>query len=163
LTALDAPRYVKLMDRLPKAIEHPRVVDDGVSLPGMAAVQFRKLRKAVKALPKRPSDDDLHAVRIKVKRARYAAELAETMVGRTAQGFAVRAKKLQDALGEHQDAAVAEERLRALTGDDDGRSVRGLAAELVTRQRTRRQAAQLDFFAQWPKLKRRGDKAWKDD
>jgi CHAD domain-containing protein len=110
-------------------------------------------------LPKAPSNDDLHAVRIKVKRARYAAELAQTMVGRPAKRFVARARKVQDILGEHQDAAVAEERLRALVGRDGGPE-RLLAGKLATRQRARRHAAQADFFEQWPKLKRRGDKAW---
>ena len=161
MVALDGPRYAKLLERLETAIQRPRVVAAGVSLPAIAAVQFKKLRKAVKALPKRPSNDDLHAVRIKVKRARYAAELAETMVGRPAKRFVARARKLQDIRGEHQDAAVAEERLRALVGRHGGRPERWLAGKLVTRQRARRQAAQMDFFEQWPKLKRRGDKAWK--
>jgi CHAD domain-containing protein len=161
IAALDGARYVRLLDRLEKSIQHPRVVDAGVSLPALAAVQFKKLRKAVKALPKRPSDADLHAVRIKVKRARYAAELAETMVGRPATRFVARAKKVQDILGEHQDAAVAEERLRNLVDPHGGHPGRLLAGKLVTRQRARRQAAQMDFFEQWPKLKRRGDKAWK--
>jgi len=160
LAALDGARYIKLLDRLDNAIEHPRVVAAELSLPAVAAGQFRKLRKAVKALPKSPSDDDLHAVRIKVKRARYAAELAQTMVGRPARRFVTRAKKLQDILGEHQDAAVAETRLRALVGRVGGRQERLLAGKLVTRQRARRQAAQMDFFEQWPKLKRRGDKTW---
>jgi CHAD domain-containing protein len=161
IAALDGARYLRLLDRLEKSIQHPRVVHAGVSLPAIAAVHFKKLRKAVKALPKRPSDDDLHAVRIRVKRARYAAELAETMVGRPAKRFVSKAKKLQDILGEHQDAAVAEERLRTLVGRHVGRPERLLAGRLVTRQRARRQAAQMDFFEQWPKLKRRGDKAWK--
>jgi CHAD domain-containing protein len=161
IAALDGPRYAKLLDRLEKSIQHPRVVDAGVSLPAIAAVQFKKLRKAVKALPKRPSDDDLHAVRIKVKRARYAAELAEAMVGQPAKRFVARAKKVQDILGEHQDAAVAEERLRALVGRHGGRPEQLLAGKLVTRQQARRQAAQMDFFEQWPKLKRRGNKVWK--
>jgi len=159
LAALDGPRYIKLLDRLDDAIEHPRVVTAKLSLPAIAAGQFKKLRRAVKALPETPSNDDLHAVRIKVKRARYAAELAQTMVGRPARRFVARAKKLQDILGEHQDAAVAEERLRAL-GRNGGRPERLLAGKLVTRQRARRHAAQMDFFDQWPKLKRRGDEAW---
>ncbi len=158
--ALDGPRYLKLLDRLDNAVEYPRVVTAKLSLPAIAAGQFRKLRKAVKALPEAPSNDDLHAVRIKVKRARYAAELAQTLVGRPAKQFVTRAKKVQDILGEHQDAAVAEGRLRALVGRDGDRPERLLARKLVTRQRARRHAAQTDFFEQWPKLKRRGDKAW---
>jgi len=122
--ALDGPRYLQLLDRLDNAVEYPRVVTAKLSLPAIAAGQFRKLRKAVKALPETPSNDDLHAVRIKVKRARYAAELAQTLVGRPAKQFVARAKKVQDILGEHQDAAVAEGRLRALVGRDGGRPER---------------------------------------
>src|SRR6266852_3403282 len=157
---LGGPRYIRLLHRLDNAIEHPAVVTAKLSLPAIAAGQFRKLRKAVKALPETPTNADLHAVRIKVKQARYAAELAQTMVGRPAKRFVARAKKVQDILGEHQDAVVAEERLRALVGRDGGRPERLLAGKLVTRQRARRHAAQTDFFEQWPKLKRRGDKAW---
>src|SRR3989442_13938549 len=40
IAALDGPRYAKLLERLEKAIQHPRVVDAGVSLPAIAAVQF---------------------------------------------------------------------------------------------------------------------------
>jgi hypothetical protein len=36
-----------------------------------------------------------------------------------------------------------------------------LANKLVKRQRERCEAAQMDFFEQWPKLERRGEKAWK--
>src|SRR5436309_259318 len=86
-SAGSGPRYLKLLDRLDNAVEYPRVVTAKLSLPAIAAGQFRKLRKAVKALPEAPSNDDLHAVRIRVKRARYAAELAQTLVGRPAKQF----------------------------------------------------------------------------
>ena len=58
-----------------------------VSLRDIAAQEFKKLRKTVEALPETPSDADLHQVRIKAKRARYAAELAAPMVGRPAERF----------------------------------------------------------------------------
>jgi len=161
LAALDGERYVKLLARLEKAVHHPKVVATDLSLPAVAAGQFKKLRKAVKALPKNPNDDDLHAVRIRVKRARYAAELAQPIVGRPAERFVARTKKLQDILGEYQDAVVAEGRLRALVDDDRRSPVGLLARRLVRRQRARRQMAQMDFFEHWPKFERRGHKAWK--
>ena len=161
VTALDGERYTKLLARLERAIQRPKVVSTDLSLPGVAASQFKKLRKAVKALPKKPNGDDLHAVRIRVKRARYAAELAQPIVGEPAERFVARTKKLQDILGEYQDAVVAEKRLRTLVAEDRRSPVARLANELVKRQRVRRQAAQLDFFEQWPKLERRGRKAWK--
>ena len=161
LTALDGERYGKLLDRLEQAIHRPKMVAADLSLPIVAAGQFKKLRKAVKALLKDPSSTDLHTVRIRVKRARYAAELAQPMVGRPAERFVARTKKLQDILGEYQDAVIAEERLRSLVAGDRRSSTALLANRLVKRQRARRQAAQMDFFAQWPKLERRGQKAWK--
>src|SRR4030095_16918220 len=87
LAALDSPRYAKLLGRLEDAVRHPRVVAANLSIPGVAAGAFKKLRKAVQALPEDPSDGDLHAVRIRVKRARYAAELAQPMTGRPAEPF----------------------------------------------------------------------------
>jgi CHAD domain-containing protein len=161
LATLDSARYARLLDRLGKAVRRPRSVRANLSLRAIAAGQFKKLRKAVKTLPKNPSDDDLHAVRIKVKRARYAAELAQAQVGRPAKRFVARAKEMQAILGEHQDAVVAEERLRTLLGGAHSRPVGRLANKLVKRQRDRREAAQMDFFERWPKLARRGQKAWK--
>ena len=161
LVALDGERYGRLLGRLGHAIQRPKVVAANLSLSSVAADQFKKLHKAVKALPKAPSDVDIHAVRIKVKRARYAAELAQPIVGRPAERFVARTKKLQDILGEYQDAVVAEERLRSLVEGGHQRPVRLLANRFIGRQRGRREAAQMDFFEQWPKLKRRGHKTWK--
>ena len=62
----------------------------------------------MRALGDDPPDADLHAARIAVKRARYAAELAERSVGRAAAAVIRDAKLLQDVLGDHQDAHVAE-------------------------------------------------------
>jgi CHAD domain-containing protein len=162
LVALDDSRYFKVLDRLEEAIQHPRVVAANLSLPEVAAGEFKKLRRAVQALPKKPTARELHAVRVKVKRARYAAELAQAVVGRPADRFVSKARKLQDILGEHQDAVVTEERLHTLVADDGhGRRERSVAERLMKRQRMRRQATRAAFLAQWPKLKRRGRKAWK--
>jgi len=78
-----------------------------------------------------------------VKRARYASELAgeDTVVDR--------AKDVQDVLGEHHDAVVAEEKLRALA---DGES--GLAAgRLVERERERRRRARDEYPRAWKRLR----------
>jgi len=60
----------------------------------------------VEALPEVPSDETLHEIRIKGKRARYAAELVQAIVGKPAERFIAKVKELQDVLGEHQDALV---------------------------------------------------------
>ena len=160
LGALDSRRYRELLSRLDEAVRQPRVVTAELSLPRIAARQFKKLRKAVKALPAEPADEELHAVRVKVKRARYAAELAEEVMGRPAARFVDRAKKVQDILGEHQDAVMAESRIRACLRGVRSRPATWLRDRLIERQRARREKARKAFWKRWPRLKRRGRKAW---
>ncbi|MGH7331819.1 MAG: CHAD domain-containing protein [Candidatus Rokuibacteriota bacterium] len=160
LTVLDTPRYFTLLDRIEELLAHPPLTGTEMSLRDLAAEEFRKLRKAVKALPEVPSDEDLHAVRIKAKRARHAAELAVPVEGRPAERFVSKAKRLQDILGEHQDAVVAASRLHELFAGARGRRAGFVAGRLVERQRTRRQAARQAFQAFWPKVEGRGRKAW---
>jgi len=155
---LASPRYAKLLARLTAALVHPPVRTSEVCLPGIAAAEFKKLQKAVKKLPNPPSAGDLHAVRIKVKRVRYAAELVQPMIGRRAERFVDKAKKLQDILGDHQDAVVAEAYLRKVT--DRTRAAHALEQLLVKQQRKRRTKALAAFREKWPRLKRRGRKAF---
>jgi CHAD domain-containing protein len=160
LTGLDSPRYRRLQSRLKDAVRRPPVVTEDLSLPDVAARAFKKLRKAVGALPKDPSDTELHDVRIRVKRARYAAELAEPARGRPAKRFIKRAREIQDALGEHQDATVAEEHLRGLMKAERRPLAVALSRTLVQKQKARREEAKAAFLDGWPGLKRRGQKAW---
>ena len=161
IQALSDARYFALLDRLEGAIEQPKVVEPDFPLREVPAREFKKLRKAVEALPGVPSDETLHEIRIKGKRARYAAELVQAMVGKPAERFIAKAKELQDVLGEHQDALVAEAQIRALAGELGGGRTNFMAGRLVERQRARRAAARAAFAALWPKLARRGKKVWR--
>jgi CHAD domain-containing protein len=111
-------------------------------------------------LSEHPLDEDLHRVRIKVKRARYAAELAETTVGRPASRFIQRAKDLQDILGMHQDAVVAEGRVRSFLDGSHSRAAAFAAGRMVERQHQRKLRARQQFAGTWKKLEKRGKKAW---
>jgi CHAD domain-containing protein len=160
LVELDSPRYFSLLDRIEVTIAHPPVLDPDVSLADVAARAFRKLRKTVKQLPEAAADSDLHAVRIKAKRARYSAELSVHEAGPPAERFVDRVKRLQDILGEHQDAAVAEKWLREMATEASGRRTGFVSGLLVERQRARRLAARAAFEEHWPEVQRRGRKVW---
>ena len=67
---------------------------------------------AVKKLGDPPTDEDLHSVRIGAKRCRYAAEAVAPTIGKRARTFARAAADLQQVLGDHHDAVVAEGWLR---------------------------------------------------
>lgn len=147
LIVLRSDAYLKLLDDTAAAIDALEPSDAGLSLGDVAKRAAKKLRKAVRALPDDPSDDDLHALRKTGKRARYAAELA----GRKA--VVRRAKAFQDVLGEHQDAAVAAERVRALAAH--ATPEQGIAAGLlIARENERRDAARRAWPKAWRQLKK---------
>jgi CHAD domain-containing protein len=160
LEAMSSARYADLLSWLEAAAVAPRGRSADVSLESIAAKEFRKLRKAVRALPSEPSDEALHAVRIKGKRARYAAELAEGVVGKPARRLVKNAKRFQDVIGEHQDAVVAEERVRGLLGEIEGAQAHFAAGRIVERERERRRAARAAFPKAWKRLEKSGKRAW---
>ena len=157
--ALAGPRYRRLLRRLDAGLRRPPVVEPDLSLQDVAAKEFEKLRAAVKDLPKHPAHEDLHAVRIKVKRARYAAELVRETGGRPAKRFLEQAKAVQDVLGDHQDSVVLERHLRSAPGRTG--DLRRVTKALIERERKRRKGIRATFREEWPTLKRRGRKAWR--
>jgi CHAD domain-containing protein len=160
MEALTSERYLELLDAVERAARAPHVVSLDVSLHDVASREFRKLRRAAKQLSPESSDEELHGVRIKAKRARYAAELAEDSVGKPATRFIKRAKSFQDLAGDHQDAVVAEERLRGLRTSARGASTAFALGRLVERQQQRRDRARARLPRTWKRLERSGRKAW---
>jgi CHAD domain-containing protein len=114
----------------------------------------------VQGLGNEPSDSALHGVRIKAKRARYAAELVAPAAGKQVRRFIERAKDLQDLLGDHQDAVVAQERLRDLSTRAGGAASAFAAGRLLERKIARRAEILGQFPKRWRKLEKRGMKAW---
>jgi CHAD domain-containing protein len=157
LAAMAGSRYLALVDRLDAETKAPPAARGDRTLRDLAAREFRRLRKAMRALGAEPPDDELHAARIAVKRARYAAELAERSVGRGATAVIRDAKVLQDVLGHHQDAAVAEGRIRALVGPRAPARQAIAAGRVIERQHERRRAARAAYRKAWRDLKRRAD------
>jgi CHAD domain-containing protein len=69
---------------------------------------WESLARRVKKLGDSPTDAELHDIRIRTKRVRYAAEAIAPLVGRQARAFARAAAALQEELGDLNDAVVAE-------------------------------------------------------
>jgi CHAD domain-containing protein len=149
LETLRSDRYRALLDALEEASLRPHgaASDDAPTFAELAAEEARKLRKRARRIAPDSSDDELHAVRIAAKRVRYAAELlgAKDVVACT--------KEVQDVLGEHQDAVVAETRLRELAGHAGGPAALA-AGRLVERQHERRRVARAAFPKAWRRLER---------
>src|SRR5207302_1678118 len=91
---------------------------------------------------------------------RLIAALAETVVGKPATRFVLRARELQDVIGEHQDAVVAEERLRPAATKAHTPQAAISVGRLVERERVRRRRSRARVPKAWRKLERAGRQAW---
>jgi CHAD domain-containing protein len=155
---LSSDRYATLLARVEEAAAEPRWVGAEVPVDELARKDFDRFDRAASKLGSTPSSERLHRVRIRAKRARYAAEVAEPLVGKPARRFVSRAKKLQDIAGEHQDAVVAEQTLRGLVRAEPRLTF--VAGRLVERQRERSAGARKDFRKALKKLRKAGKRAW---
>jgi CHAD domain-containing protein len=152
LADLDSPRYTDVLDRFITAIASLPELDVPGDVTPIAAAELSELRKAADALADDPPDDELHELRIHAKRARYAAELT---AGKRRDAYLDALKRLQDVVGLHQDAVVAEERLRAIA--HPGSAI--AAGRLIERERERRQEARKEYPAALAEALRSGRKA----
>ncbi|MGH3630475.1 MAG: CHAD domain-containing protein [Sciscionella sp.] len=168
LAALNSPRYHTLLDTLADAITSQDIQSQSPAKPpgvGWLCRPLRSARKAARglsAVPEcEPTDQQLHELRIKVKRLRYAAEMIRPTLRGTAGAKAARkliaaATRLQDILGGHQDACVARQEIDALcdtaTLDAQTAFALGMLAEREDRRRT---AAREAWPAAWHRLDKR--------
>jgi CHAD domain-containing protein len=169
--ALASERYLLLIDRLHAAADRPpfmtaRSGRRGVgpdkraskALATMVRRPWKKLRKKVRAAGLEPTDRQLHEIRIGAKRLRYAAEAAESVVGKRAKSLGRAAEGLQTQLGDHHDAVVAEAWLRGRAKGASSR-VAFAAGILAAEQIRRQQVYRGDWRAAWKKADRSA-RAW---
>ncbi|WP_093715926.1 CYTH and CHAD domain-containing protein [Actinacidiphila alni] len=110
---LSRSHYFSLLDRLEALLaEPPYLPAAGAPAAGAAADvmgrDHRRLRRQLEAALARPAGRDrdvaLHEARKTAKRARYAGEAAEPVLGERAAAHTGRMKAMQQLLGEHQDS-----------------------------------------------------------
>lgn len=158
MTALDSRRYAELHHRLEDASRAPHL-GAGALMPAAEALvplvrqPWKKLKRAVHRVGNDPSDEALHEVRIRAKRCRYAADAAAPALGESYRRFARAVARLQDRLGEHQDAIVAEAWARgeAAGGPPD---LAFVAGELAAAERAAAVRARREWPRAWRVLKR---------
>jgi CHAD domain-containing protein len=137
----------------------PRMAEDAGAVPleRIARKVLDDLVRAVDRLGRHPDEDELHRLRIALKRTRYAVELAAP-AGKAGRRFVEDAKALQALLGEYQDAAVAEQRLRELAVGDARTAASFVAGRIVERQQARRARLAKRLPAAWKRLRRSGSR-----
>jgi CHAD domain-containing protein len=157
---LESPRYSALLAMLEETVSAPPVAASDVSLKRVARREFRKLERQVKALGVAPSNDALHRARIQAKRLRYATELSSQLLGKEGERVVSAAKTFQDVVGAHQDAVVAEERIRTAVRRARGVGSGLAAGRLIERERARRADARAGVPKAWKRLRRRAESVW---
>jgi CHAD domain-containing protein len=150
---LDGEAYRGLLDRLGGPVPAAASRKER-TLEEIATQSFRGLVHRVDLLGKHPTDRELHALRIKVKRTRYTMELAGSEHPAWDR-FLDEAKSLQALLGEHQDAVVAEQRIRAAAVAVGTSEAAYYAGQLAERQRRRRERVASRLPRAWARLRKR--------
>jgi CHAD domain-containing protein len=123
LEALDSERYGSLRDEVGELTAGPpprprarRPAGD--VLPGEVRRAYRamarRMERARRAAPGPARDTALHQARKAAKRARYAGELAQPVIGPKARQFTRQVKAVQSLLGDHHDAVIARQQERGL-------------------------------------------------
>lgn len=169
LAAMRSGRYPALIERLIAAAREPAVLPDAGPAPASLALgavmerPWKHLKGSLDGLGDDAPDADLHMARIRTKRARYAAEAVAPVFGKRARAFAKAAAELQEVLGEHQDAVVAQAWLReAVVGEAAGGETRKafVAGELAAVERAAASEARTRWRGAWKALSRKRLRFW---
>ncbi len=165
LATLRTRRYVELLDRLVDAANAPALAEEASQpaaevVPGLVRRPWHKLAKRVAKLGDEPSDARLHEVRIRTKRARYAAEACGPVVGKPARTFGQAAARLQDVLGDMHDAVVAAEWLDAWAGHRGSGEEQHGAQALAAAERESADELRTSWRAVWDDLEAPDLRSW---
>jgi CHAD domain-containing protein len=165
LDALRSSRYLALLDRLVTATHavppSPDGIDVEVEVTDLVTKPWRKLKQAVDQLGEDPPDPALHAVRIRAKRCRYAAEAVAPAIGKPARQFARAIAEVQEVLGEHQDAVIAEQWLREHAASGGGRvELAFVAGELAGLERVAAATSRAAWPAVWKQARAKHLREW---
>lgn len=158
LEGLRSDRYLNLLDHVEDSLTHLPFQPSPLTIDDLARKAFHKLQDFVKSANDHFPKPELHRTRILLKRARYALELAEPLLGKAAKRFLQQAKHTQDLLGRHQDAIVAEQRLLALKQYSRGTGIAYVTGLMVERVRNQQSQVHQQIPKQWKKLEKQGKK-----
>ncbi|MGH3673317.1 MAG: CHAD domain-containing protein [Pseudonocardiaceae bacterium] len=164
LSVLGSRRYSALLRQLAGAVSRPLPRPRGGSaappLIELVRQEYRRLVKAVRDAGEDPSDEVLHTLRIDGKRLRYTGELASSAGRKPVRKLVESTVALQDVLGEHQDACVAQQRVVVLLdglGAVVDTGVAFCAGRLMEREEASRIAMRLAWPAAWQQVQRRAE------
>jgi CHAD domain-containing protein len=165
LDGLASDRYVALLWAAVEAGREPRgrgrrAVRPADRAPALLERPWRRVKASAEHAETDPTDEALHRVRIDAKRLRYGAEALAPVAGRWARRVGKRAERLQDVLGEHQDAVTTVRWLTIRADRAKTPEVAFVAGRIVQLEVEARDDARDRWPAAWAAL-RRGKRPWR--
>jgi CHAD domain-containing protein len=122
--------------------------------------QYQRVIRDGRSISSASPDEALHELRIDCKRLRYLFEFFQPTYGKSLAPFIKRLKRLQDVLGEFQDACVATQRLRQYAGAvplvPENREELIVLGQLIGSQRRRAIDRRAGFHDHWERFDRTG-------
>jgi CHAD domain-containing protein len=174
LDCLSGERYLRLKSEFAEFLNHGLAVSaspgNGGPNNGGPAIrdtaqrlidkQYKRVLRHGRSINRESPDEDLHALRIESKRLRYLFEFFQKTYGTSLDSFIKPLRKLQNVLGELQDAHVATEQLlkhadRVPMLDENRRQLLTLG-QLIAGQRACASHRRLQFHKVWKRFDRRG-------
>jgi CHAD domain-containing protein len=168
---IESTRFERLRNELSTFARGPGLTWEEPGLPVAAVAprlvekRYRAMRRAARSLGPDAPSPELHALRIRCKRVRYAIESVAPIYGKPADSLARRLRTLQDLLGDMRDAELASLRMRELADSSDielpsnAAFVLGAISERSARRARKLRRRYPDAFARtrgrrWKDLKR---------
>ncbi|MFA9565710.1 MAG: CHAD domain-containing protein [Acidimicrobiales bacterium] len=163
MATLDSDRTTRLLDDLVGASLDPRTApqaDDPAEeiLPPLASKPWRRLERSVAQLDADSTNEEIHAVRILAKRCRYAADVVGPAAGPQAKRFSKAMARIQDCLGDLNDAVVIGAKLRHAAAADP--EIAFVAGQLSGILDYRARHTRTDFWPIWKAGSKKGLRVW---
>jgi CHAD domain-containing protein len=121
LEAMESPRYERLVSTFSTLLQRgplrrsPDADKPAVAVaPDLVTERYRKVRKLGDSIGPDSPAEEYHRLRIRGKRLRYALEFFTEVYGKPVRSVIRPLVAMQDVLGQHQDAVVAQQHLREL-------------------------------------------------
>lgn len=159
-SALRSDRYSSLISRLRRLGSRERSANNDLTKLAHTRAFFfiqkalSKIRKYRKLKAKKLEDVDLHRLRIDFKRLRYTCEFFATYYTREMARIIKDLIRFQDCLGNHQDACMAMENIKALLSEtSEEPSITLALGALVQVQRQRADRTRKEFTRIWNDFK----------
>ena len=160
LNQMKSAKYLGLIRKVREAPHDPTAIESTATLHDLAKQEFKKLQKEIRQAGHKPDNANIHKIRIRTKRARYAAELAESTVGKSATRFINKTRAVQNLLGLHQDAVKAHAYIQAFLKQSTSMRAAFVAGRMAERLHLRREKAKEKMKRLLSSLLKRGEKVW---